>query len=63
MNKSELKVNTCCRRQAQENAFAQDKFGFGFASHWLSKWRELCQPITERSKLNQGNAKLLSTLK
>ena len=24
--------------------------GFGLASHWLRKWRELCQPITERSK-------------
>ena len=24
--------------------------GFSFASHWLRKWREFCQPITERSK-------------
>ena len=24
--------------------------GFGSASHWLRKWHEFCQPITERSK-------------
>ena len=23
--------------------------GFGFTSHWLRKWREFYQPITERS--------------
>ena len=34
--------------QARENARAQLAIGFGFASHWLRKWREFCQPITER---------------
>ena len=38
------------RRQARENARVQLAIGFGFASHWLRKWREFCQPITERSK-------------
>ena len=32
---------------------------FKFVSHWLRKWREFCQPITESSK---AKAKLLSTL-
>ena len=28
----------------------QDMVGYGFASHWLRKWREFFQPITERSE-------------
>ena len=28
----------------------QGPIGFGLASYWLKKWREFCQPITERSK-------------
>ena len=54
MNQSELKANTCNRRQARENASERGTIGFGFASHWLGKWSEFCQPITER-----GKAKLL----
>ena len=50
MSQSELKSNTCNRRQASERG----TIGFGFASHWLGKWSEFCQPITER-----GKAKLL----
>ena len=42
MDQSELEGNTCDRRQAKarENACERGTFGFGFASHWLRKWRE-----------------------
>ena len=50
VNQSEFEVITCNRRQARENARVQPAIGFGFASHWLRKWREFCQPITEQSK-------------
>ena len=33
----------------QENAHVRVAIGFGSASHWLRKWREVCWPITERS--------------
>ena len=35
-------------RQARENACDQVAIGFGFTSDWLSRWRELFKPITER---------------
>ena len=39
------------RRQARENARDQSiAIGFGFASDWLSCWREFFKPITERSE-------------
>ena len=47
MNQSELETNACNRRQAQENVCDQEMIGFGLVSHWLKKWREFCQPITE----------------
>ena len=34
----------------RENACDQVVIGFGFASHWLSRWREFFKPITENSK-------------
>ena len=40
-NQSELKANTCSRRQARENGYRQDTIGFGFTSDWLGKWREI----------------------
>ena len=37
--------------------------GFGFASHWLKKWREFYKPISERSKVKtKAITKLLSTV-
>ena len=42
MDQSELEANTCNRRQARENACERGTIGFGFASHWLRKWREFC---------------------
>ena len=50
MDQSDSKVNACNRSQAREKACAQGTIGFGLASYWLKKWREFCQPITERSK-------------
>ena len=50
MNQWELKANTRNQHQAQENACDQVVLGFGFASDWLSRWREICKPIRERSK-------------
>ena len=51
MNQRECKVITCSWRNARENAREQVKNGIGFASHWLTKWREFCWPITERSNV------------
>ena len=50
MSQWELEENTRNLCQARENACDQVAIGFGFASDWLSKWREFYQPITERSK-------------
>ena len=50
MDQSEFEANTCNRRKARKNACDQVMIGFGFASHWLKKWREFCLPMTERSK-------------
>ena len=41
---------TGAKRQARENACERGTIRFNFASHQLKKWREFCQPITERSK-------------
>ena len=41
-------------KKARENERVQLVIGFDFASHWLRKWREFCQPIKERSKQNQS---------
>ena len=46
----DLEANTRSRRQARENACDQATFGFGFASDWLSRWREFYKRITKRSK-------------
>ena len=50
ISQSELEANTCNRRQARENACERDTISFGLASHWLTKWRQVCQPIIEPSK-------------
>ena len=44
IHQSEFEANTCNRHQRRQNACKH-----GFASHWERKWREFCQPITERS--------------
>ena len=50
-NQSDLEANTCNRRQARENAGAQ--VTFGFASHWLRKWREFANQWLFVVKQNQ----------
>ena len=45
MDQSEIEANACNRRQGWENACERGTIGFGFASHWLRKWRE-----SQRSK-------------
>ena len=42
MDQSELEANTCNWCQARQNACERGTIGFGFASHWLRKWREFC---------------------
>ena len=53
-------------RQARENARHQDTVGFGFASDWLIKRRELFKSITERieaqNKTKESKSGLHSTL-
>ena len=41
MNQWELEANSRIRRKARENARDQVAIGFGFASDWLSRWREV----------------------
>jgi len=50
MNQSKLEANTHNRRQARENACKQVAIGFGFTSDWSRNWREIFEPIRERSK-------------
>ena len=47
---------------ARENACEHVTIAFDFASHWLRKWREFCQPIIDDSKSKQSKRELLSTL-
>ena len=55
MNQSDLKANACNRRiKVRENACERGTIGFGFGFHWLRKWCEFCQPITERKKKNRS---------
>ena len=48
MNQSKVETNTWKRRTARENACElvmhdqNDRIGFAFASHWLTKWRKFC---------------------
>ena len=37
------------------NARMQLAIGFGFASHWLKKWRVTCEPIKEQIKAKTKN--------
>jgi len=60
VNQSEFEVIICTGRQARENARVKPAIGFGFASHWLRKWREFCQPITEQSKVKREQRRITS---
>ena len=45
MNQSEFLAITCNLLKAREKLHAQDTIGFGFASHWLTKRREIFKPF------------------
>ena len=47
MNQSEFLAITCNLLKAREKSRVQGAVCFGFASHWLKKWREIFKPITE----------------
>ena len=52
MNQSQFLAITCNSLQAREKSRVHGAIGFGFASHWLKKWRESFKPITKRSNRN-----------
>ena len=58
MNQTELKANTCSRRQARENACEQVAIGCGFTSDWLIKWREIFSKSQRVSMQNQSNGEI-----
>ena len=58
MNQSEFEASTCDRRQARENTCEQGAIGFGFASHWLRKWREFSNQSQSAMKQNQSEREI-----
>ena len=53
MNQSEFLVITCNFLYAREKSRLQGAIGFGFAFHWLKKWREILKRITKPSNCNR----------
>ena len=53
MNQSEFLLITCYFLKAREKSRLQGAIAFGFATHWLKKWREAFKPITKRSNCNR----------
>ena len=53
MNQSEFIAITCNLLKAREKSHAQDTIGFGFASNWLKKRREILKPVTKCYNLNR----------
>ena len=49
MNQSQFLAITCNSPEAREKSRVNGAIGFGFASHWLKKWRESFKPITKRN--------------
>ena len=39
---SEFEANACNWCQARENVCGENTIGFGWDSHWLTKWRDFC---------------------
>ena len=60
---SQNSANSCSRCRERENVCVT--IGFGFTSDWMTKWREIFQPITSRGKVNRKLRKcdLLLSLK
>jgi len=55
MNQSQFLAITCNLLEAREKSRVHGAVGFGFASHWLKKWRESFKPITKRSNSNRND--------
>ena len=52
MKQSEFLAVTSKLLKAREKLRLQGAFGFGFASHWFTHWREISTPITLRGNGN-----------
>ena len=52
MNQSQFLAITCNSLKAREKSRVHGAIGFGFASHWLTNWRESFKPITKLSNRN-----------
>ena len=52
MNQSQFLAITCNSPEAREKSRVPSAIDFGFASHWLKKWRDSFKPITKRSNRN-----------
>jgi len=52
INQSQFLAITCNSLEAREKSSVRGATGFGFASHWLKKWRDSFKPITTRSNRN-----------
>ena len=52
MIQSEFLAVTSKLLKAWEKPRLQGAFGFGFASHWFTNWREISTPITHRGNGN-----------
>ena len=52
MNQSQFLAITCNSLVVREKSHVYGAIGFGFASHWLKKWRESFKPITKCSNRN-----------
>jgi len=51
-DQSQFLAITCNSPEAREKSRVHGAIGYGFASHWLKKWRESFKPITKRSNRN-----------
>jgi len=58
MNQPEFLAITGNLLQARKKSGVQGAIGFGFASHWLTNWREIFKPITECSNRNHRSFRL-----
>ena len=54
MNQSQFLAITCNSLEAREKSRVHGAIGFGFASHWLKKWRDSFEAITKRSMQSQS---------
>lgn len=53
MNQSECVARTSNLVKAPEKSRIPGAIGFASASHWLKNWRDIFEPITQRSNRNR----------